>query len=297
MRLLAAFLLLLLPLAHAVSAGAADFAKDSLPQEGVPQGKVTTHPWRSTIYEGTVRNYSVYVPAQYDARRPAALMVFQDGHAYLKPDGSFRTTTVFDNLIHRREMPVTIALFVDPGHQGESPPADPFKSSNRSREYDELSDTYAQFLLKELIPELRKHWNISDDPRMHAIAGLSSGGICAFTAAWQRPDYFHKVLSHIGSYVNINGGHTYPALIRMSESKPIRVLLQDGSNDLDNRFGNWWLANQQMAATLKFRGYDYTFVRDEGVHSGAEGGRALPESLRWLWRDWNTPNPGATKIP
>jgi enterochelin esterase-like enzyme len=296
MRLLVA-LLLLLSLASVAAADAEDFHNDSLPQAGVPQGKVTTQPWRSTIYEGTVRSYSMYVPAQYNPDRPAALMVFQDGHAYLKSDGSFRTTTVFDNLIHQGAMPVTLALFVDPGHQGESPPADPFKSSNRSREYDELSDTYAQFLLKELIPELRKRWNISDDPRMHAIAGLSSGGICAFTAAWQRPDYFHKVLSHIGSYVNINGGHTYPALIRMSEPKPIRILLQDGSNDLDNRFGNWWLANQEMAAALKFRGYDYSFETGEGGHTGEDGGRILPLSLRWLWRDWKDQNPDAQTMP
>jgi enterochelin esterase-like enzyme len=296
MRLLVA-LLLLLSLASVVSADAADFNKDSLPQAGVPQGKVTTQLWRSTIYEGTVRSYSVYVPAQYDPGHPAALMVFQDGHTYLKPDGSFRTATVFDNLIHQGAMPVTLALFVDPGHHGDAPPADPFKSSNRSREYDELSDTYAQFLLKELIPELRKRWNISDDPRMHAIAGLSSGGICAFTAAWQRPDYFHKVLSHIGSYVNINGGHTYPSLIRMSEPKPIRVLLQDGSNDLDNRFGNWWLANQEMAAALKFRGYDYRFEIGEGGHTGEVGGRALPLSLRWLWRDWKAGKLDAATMP
>ena len=164
-------------------------------------------------------------------------------------------------------------------------PENRFRASNRSWEYDELSDRYVSFLIEEMIPEVAKDYHLTNDPKMRAICGISSGGICAFTAAWERPDYFHKVLSHIGSFTDIRGGHVYPALIRKQAKRDIKVYLQDGSGDLDNRFGNWWLANQQMASSLEFRGYDYTFVNGTGGHNGKHGGAILPESLRWLWSD------------
>jgi quercetin dioxygenase-like cupin family protein/enterochelin esterase-like enzyme len=258
---------------------------DSQRQPGVPQGAVTKYAWESKIYPNTRRDYYVYVPAQYDPAKPAALMVFQDGHAYVKEDGDFRAPIVFDNLIHRGEMPVTIGLFVNPGYWGDVPPDNPFRGQNRSSEYDEVTDLYASFIINELVVELKKSYKISDDPKMHAICGLSSGGICAFTAAWFRPDYFHKVLSHIGSFTDIRGGHIYPALIRKSSKRDIKVFLQDGSNDLDNQFGNWWLANQQMASSLNYKGYDFKFVAGTGGHDGKHGGAILPESLRWLWND------------
>ena len=258
---------------------------DSTRQPGVPRGEVTHHEWESEILEGTKRRYALYVPAQYDPAEPAALMVFQDGHAYVDDEGHFRVPTVFDNLIHQGAMPVAIGLFVDPGHRGESYPENPFRNDNRSWEYDSLGDLYARFLIEELVPEVARRYALRDDPRWRAIAGLSSGGICAFTAAWQRPDFFHKVLSHIGSFTNIRGGHEYPAMVRRDAKREIRVFLQDGSGDLDNRFGNWWLANQQMAAALAFRGYDHRFVAGSGAHDGKHGGAILPESLRWLWRD------------
>lgn len=258
---------------------------DSKSHFGVPQGVVTKYAWESKIYPNTKRDYYVYVPAQYDASKPAALMVFQDGHAYVKEDGDFRVPIVFDNLIYRGEMPVTIGLFVNPGYWGDLPPENPFRGQNRSSEYDEVTDLYASFIINELLPELKKNYNISDDPKMHAICGLSSGGICAFTAAWFRPDFFHKVLSQIGSFTDIRGGHIYPALIRKSSKKDIKVYLQDGSNDLDNQYGTWWLANQQMASSLNYRGYDFKFVAGTGTHSGKHGGTILPEALRWLWND------------
>jgi enterochelin esterase-like enzyme len=237
----------------------------------------------SEVFPGTTRDYYVYVPAQYDPGTPAALMVFQDGHAYVKADGDFRVPIVFDNLIHQKAMPVTIGVFIDPGHRGSERPENPFRNSNRSVEYDDLSERYARFLIEEIIPELRKSYALADDARLRAIAGLSSGGICAFTVAWQRPDVFHKVVSHIGSFTNIRGGHEYPAFIRRDAKRDIKVFLQDGSNDLDNDFGNWWLANLQMASALDFRGYDYRFVRGTGGHDGKHGGAILPETLRWLW--------------
>ncbi|HWN94747.1 MAG TPA: alpha/beta hydrolase-fold protein [Methylomirabilota bacterium] len=259
----------------------------SMPQDGVPRGEVIKMPpfTNSVIYPGTVRDWWIYVPKQYNANKAACLMVFQDGASYSRSNGDYRVPIVFDNLIAKNEMPVTVGVFVNPG---EVPAASAEQRSrrNRSFEYDSLGDLYAKFLIQDVLPKVTKKYNITKDPEGRAIGGASSGGICAFTVAWERPDEFRKVLSHIGSFTNIRGGHHYPALIRKTEKKPLRVFLQDGSHDLDNLHGNWPLANQQMAAALKFAGYDYQFVFGEGSHSGKHGGAILPESLRWLWRDY-----------
>ena len=261
---------------------------DSERREGVPQGTVTEHAWRSEVFPGTIRRYWTYVPAQYDAAAPAAVMVFQDGHAYVGETGQFRAPIVFDNLIHEGAMPVTIGIFIDPGHKKEQLPERPGwqpAPENRSFEYDTLSDQYARFLMEEILPEVANSYNLTDDPERRAICGISSGGICAFTVAWERPDAFRKVLSHVGSFTNIRGGHVYPALIRKGDRRPLRIFLQDGSGDLDNEHGSWPLANLEMAAALKYAGYDYQFVYGTGAHSGVHGGAILPESLRWLWRE------------
>ena len=260
---------------------------DSLPQPGIPAGKITTGQFRSQLFPDTVREYSVYVPAAFDGTQPACLMVFQDGHAYADPNGQFRVPTVFDNLIHRGEMPATVAIFVNPGHSGAPLPANRWSASNRSFEYDTLSDQYARFLQQELIPHVQQELqlNLSTDPEDRALCGISSGGICAFTAAWEHPEWFRKVLSHVGSFTNIRGGHNYEALLRKTEKRPLRVFLQAGENDLDNEHGNWWLANQQLQRALQFRGYDHRFVGGQGGHNGRHGGAILPDSLRWLWRD------------
>jgi enterochelin esterase-like enzyme len=273
----------------AASSFAADdymLGPDSQPKDGVPRGAVKgPFQWESQIFPGTLRDYWVYVPAQYDATKPAALMVFQDGGGFVSTNGSYRAQVVFDNLIHAKEMPVTIGLFINPGNV---PPAEEGRRprSNRSFEYDSLGDQYTRFLLEEIIPAVRKDYAITDGREGWAICGNSSGGICAWTVAWERSDKFSKVLSHIGSFTNIRGGHNYPALIRKTEKKPIRVLLQDGSGDLDNLQGNWSLANQQMAAALKFMKYDYQFVYGDGGHNGKHGGSIFPDSLRWLWRGY-----------
>jgi len=274
-------------LGAAALAGDADYklGPDSARQDGVPRGAVTKHTWKSQVFPGTIRDYWLYVPAQYEPAKPACVMVFQDGGSYVKEDGDHRTTIVFDNLIHTGEMPVTIGIFINPG---EIPPSKDGgrPERNRSFEYDTLSDQYARFLLEEILPEVGKTHNLVKDPAGRAIGGISSGGICAFTAAWQRPDAFSKVLSHVGSFTNIRGGHVYPALIRKTPRKPIRVFLQGGSGDLDNEHGNWPLANQAMAAALKFKGYDQRFEFGTGGHSGKHGGAILPDSLRWLWRGY-----------
>lgn len=258
---------------------------DSERQPNVPRGKVTKHILESDIFKGTRREYSVYVPAQYRADRPACVMVFQDGHAYLKEDGDVRTTIVFDNLIHKGEMPVTIGVFVNPGHRGEAFPENRWRANNRSFEYDSLGDQYARFVLEELLPAVGEKYNLSDKAADRAICGASSGGICAFTVAWERPDAFSKVYSMIGSFTNIRGGHVYPSWIRKTAKKPVKVFLQAGRNDLDNTHGHWPLANEQMAAALNFMGWDHKFVYGEGQHNLKHGGAILPDALRWLWAD------------
>lgn len=273
--------------------GPYELTEDSKPKDNVPKGKITRHVFSdSTVYPGTLHEYWVYIPAQYDGKTPAALMVFQDGHAYVGEQSNFRATTVMDNLIAAGEMPITIGVFVEPGHKGEALPKGYWgKRNNRSTEYDTPDDTYARFLIKDLLPEISKGVKITDNPDLRAICGTSSGGICAFKCAWHRPDQFRKVLSTIGSFTNIKGGHIYPALIRKEDVRPIRVFLQAGMNDLDNAHGNWWLANQQMARALAYEDrYDYRFVGGDGGHSSKHGAAIFPDAMRWLWRNWNQEN-------
>ena len=258
---------------------------DSHRQEGVPRGKVTQHRWtESKVFPGTERDWWLYVPAQLDPKTPAKVMVFQDGGGYVKEDGQYRAPVVLDNLIHQKKLPPIVGIFVNPGVMTGQKDAQGKPVSNRSVEYDTLSDAYARFLLEEILPEAGKTVKLSDNPDDRAIIGASSGGICSWTVAWERPDAFRKVLSFIGSFTNIRGGHVYHALIRKTPPKPIRVFLQDGSADLDNAHGNWPLANQEMAAALKFAGYDYKFVYGTEGHNGKHGGAILPEALMWLWR-------------
>ncbi|MDX1946186.1 MAG: alpha/beta hydrolase-fold protein [Pirellulaceae bacterium] len=287
MNRLLRLVLLLLTYAGPLLAADPPTDADRSPQPGVPQGKVTPGVFdQSQIYPGTRRDYSVYVPAQYSPDKPASLMVFMDGSGYAKPDGAFRVPVVFDNLIHQGAMPVTIAVFVNPGTIPAVKPGAKDRS-NRSFEYDSLSDRYARFLVEDFLPVALKGLNVSADPKQRAVCGISSGGICAFTAAWEKPDQFGKVLSHIGSFTNIRGGWAYPGLVRKTKAapKPIRIYLQDGKDDLNNLFGNWPLANEDLAAALRFAGYEHQFVMTEGGHSGNFGGLLLPQALRWLWSE------------
>jgi enterochelin esterase-like enzyme len=278
---------------------------DSEQHDGVPHGRLESFVWTSEVFKGTVRDCWVYIPSQYDGTHPAAVMVFQDGGGYQDVKGSWRVPIVFDNLINKKEMPVTIGIFINPGNDpvknppvkpgdvkpetkpGEKPKKRP-GASNRSFEYDTLSDQYSRFLLEEILPEVSKRYNLklTNDPEGRAIAGLSSGAICAFTVAWQHPESFRKVVSSIGSFTNIRGGGAYPDLIRQAEKKPIRVALQDGSNDLQNSFGKWFEANQAMAAVFKEKGYDYQFIAGDGGHTAKHGGSIFPDTMRWIWRDY-----------
>ncbi len=258
---------------------------DAIAKDDVPHGTVEQMPpWESKIFANTIRDWSIYVPAQYKREQPAALMVFQDGERMRDVKGRWRIPIVLDNLIARGDMPPTIAVFINPGNdksrvqKGNQP-------SNRGFEYDSLGNRYARFLTDEILPEVEKRYRISPDPEMRAIGGSSSGAICAFTVAWERPDHFRKVYSSVGSFTNLRGGNVYPALIRKTEPKPLRVYQADTSGDVDNIAGSWWWANQQMASALSYMGYDARFDQAEGyAHNADFGSSKFPEAMKWLWR-------------
>lgn len=305
MKVLSLLVLLTLPILS-LAAPVDDVYKlgpDSLQQQGVPEGKVVgpLSLESKKVWPGTSRNYWVYVPAQYDGKTPACLMIFQDGHYFVNTKGEYRIPYVFDNLIYRREMPVTIAVFINPGHtpqQTESTDKEwGDKTNNRGMEYNALDDKYATLIIDELLPVLKRDYNLSEKPEDHAIAGASSGAICAFTVAWQRPDVFRKVISTIGSFTNIRGGHVYPDLVLKTEPKPIRVFLQDGLNDnrgmRNGKYDpnwDWHAQNIKMAAALTERHYDVNYTWGIGTHNNKQGGAIMPDMLRWLWRDYPRPD-------
>ncbi|MBS1723884.1 MAG: esterase family protein [Armatimonadetes bacterium] len=254
--------------------------KEAVEQPGVPKGRMEQQPrLTSQVFGGTWHDWWVYTSANLDPAKESNLVVFQDGqwsHSY--------APVFFDNLVAQGDLPQTVAVFVTPGTFTDG-------KSDRSREYDTLSDAYSRFLLDELLPLVEAKYKITHDPMRRCAAGLSSGGICSFTVAWHRPDKFGLVMSWIGSFTNIasgeskrEGGHNYPALIRKTEKKLIRVFLQDGENDLDNEHGNWWLSNQQMAKALQFKGYELMTVWGKGGHSDKQGRAVMADALRWLFQ-------------
>ena len=255
----------------------------------VPKGEVTKYTFdQSQIFPGTVRDYWVYVPRQYDPATPACVYVNQDRIQFNAPE-------VFDQLIAAKEMPVTIGVFVTHGRvlAASDKALDRF---NRSFEYDGLGDNYVRFLLDELLPEVEKKTasdgrslRLSKNGNDRAIGGSSSGAICAFTAAWERPDAFSRVFSSIGTYVGLRGGNAYPTLIRKFEPKPIRIFLQDGSGDLNIYGGDWWMANQEMQRALTFAGYEVNHEWGEGGHNAEHATKIFPTAMKWLWKDWPQP--------
>jgi len=271
---------------------------DSFPQDGVPKGEVRG-PFKlpSTAYPGTFHTYWVYVPAQYDPSVPASLMILNDGQAMMAPTGDVRAQNVMDNLIYRRELPVMIGAFINPGHTPEQP--EPTlsewgdRTTNRPTEYNSLDDKYARVVCDELMPALYKDYNISKDPDLHGIGGASSGAIAAFTVAWERPNDFHKVLSIVGSFVNLRGGHAYSDIVRKSDRKPIRIFLQDGRNDNRGVRANgdydetrdWFFQNVRLMKALTEKGYDVNYAWGLNKHGQKMGGAIFPSMMRWLWRD------------
>jgi enterochelin esterase-like enzyme len=255
--------------------------------------------------------YWIYVPAQYDPKIPAALMVFQDGGWYTDREGNIPTLDAIDNLIAQKKIPVMICVFINPGDVTDSPGTPTYtfvkaysdkwhrtlKDSMRSTLYDTVSDRYAKFLRDEVLAEIASKYNIRKDAYSHAITGLSSGGICSFNAAWQIPDLFSRVISWIGSFDSIqwkedpnvpDGGQDYPSKILHETKRNIRVWLQDGSGDLEiERYGSWPLANLRMANALKMKGYDFHFSFGKGTHNAGHGAAQFPEEMIWLWRDYD----------
>src|SRR5580692_8074731 len=271
---------------------------DSLPQDGVPQGEIRG-PFKidSKAYPGTFHTYWIYVPAQYDATIPASLMIFNDGQAYMAPTGDLRAQNVMDNLIYRREIPVMIGVFINPGRTPEQPEPTPQnwgdQTTNRGTEYNTPDDKYARVITEELMPVLYKEYSISKDPEQHGIGGSSSGAIAAFAVAWERPNELRKVLSNVGSFVDIRGGYVYPERVLESAKKPIRVFLCDGRTDnrgigRDGRYDekrDWFLQNVRLMKALTEKGYDVNYSWGMNLHGQKFGGAILPEMMRWLWRD------------
>jgi sugar lactone lactonase YvrE/enterochelin esterase-like enzyme len=267
-------------------------SEDSKPHAGVPQGEVRgPFEWKSEIFPGTVRKYWIYVPQQYDPTLKTCVLVVQDGLGLAK---GWHLVPVLDNLIHKKEIPVQIGIFIEPGVL-PAPNENAQPRFNRSYEYDALGDRYARFLIEEILPEVRKTVNFSDDPNDRAIAGASSGAICAFNVAWERPDQFRRVISTIGTFVGLRGADVFPTLIRKYEPKPIRVFLADGSSDLNIYAGDWWVANQDMLSALKYSNYDVAHAWGDGGHNSRHGSQIMPDALRFIWHDY--PNPIDTPPP
>ena len=284
---------------------------DSIPQPGVPKGKlVGPLEFKSKAIPNTVRRYWIYVPVKYDPKSPPNLLVFQDGQRAINPQGPLNIPVVLDNLIAKGDIPQTLGIFITPGNTGAEHYPDNLGTGNpnhRAQEYDALSDAYTRMLIDEIMPEVAKTYKFTDDPKKRAIGGTSSGAICAWTVAWHRPEAFGNVISMIGSYTSIGyvpatadhpmipGGDTYPGLIRKNPIRPIRIFLQDGTADLNNEHGNWHLANEQMVSALQWANanadekkipgarYDVRFEWGDGAHSDVHGGWLLPGILRWMF--------------
>src|SRR5450432_314834 len=286
-------------------------------QPGVPSGTLSAKiVHTSRIYDGMKSEYWIYVPAEYDAKVPAGLMVFQDGGGYIDRDGNNPTLNVIDNLIAQKKIPVMIAVFINPGDIGDSPGTPTYtfvkaysdkwhrslKDSMRSTLYDTVSDRYGRFLRDEVLAEVGAKYNLRKDAYSHAITGLSSGGICSFNVAWQLPDQFGRVISWIGSFTSIqwkedpnlsDGGQDYPEKVLRESKRNLRVWLQDGSEDMENdRYGSWPLANLRMANALKLKEYDFHFSFGKGTHNSGQGAAEFPEAMIWLWRDYDSARTG-----
>ncbi len=262
----------------------------ALAQTTAYKGNVTKYAYKSAKnFPGSTYDYWIYVPGIPAPPIGYALMVFFDGGGFINETGRFKAAEVFDKLIAAGDMPPTLGLFINPGVM---PPLDPntqMARFNRSYEYDGLGDRNAKFLLEEILPEVAKLHKITDDPSLRGLGGSSSGAIAAFTVAWNRPDSFRRVLSYIGSYVNLRGGDGYADLVRKTEPKPLRIFLQDGSSDLNIYSGSWWLANQALATSLEYSGYDVRFDRGTDGHNSNHSSRIFVESLQWLWANWKQP--------
>ena len=268
---------------------AVGYNPDSYPKPGVPKGKLSEQMTiTSKIYDGMKANYWVYASAGVDPNVPAALMVWQDGQNLIRELQGMRLITVTDNLVAQGLVPPIVHVMIQPGTSPEG-------RAMRSVEYDTVSDRYPRFLMEEVLPEVEKMYKLRPDGYSRAIAGESSGGICAFNAAWYMPEKFARVHSAVGSFTSIqwrskennDGGNVYPFMVRKETRRNIRVWMSDGADDLENNHGSWPMQNIQMANSLKFREYDFHFRFGTAAHGGAQASLDLPESLAWLWRGYD----------
>jgi enterochelin esterase family protein len=270
---------------------------DSKSMEGVPKGRfIGPKVIPSNVFPGTQHTYWVYVPAQYDPAQPAAIMIFNDGQAMMAEPGDVQAHHVLDNLIFRREIPVMLAVFINPGRRPDQPEPTPRdwgdRNTNRPDEYNPPNDKYARVIVEELMPALKAEYNISPDPELHGIMGASSGGCAAFAVAWFRPNDFRKVITFVGSFTDLRGQYIYPELVMESEKKPIRIFMQDGRNDNRALRGDsynpkrdWFLQNVRLMQALTKKGYEVNYVWGIGNHGQKQGGAIFPDMMRWLWRD------------
>jgi enterochelin esterase family protein len=268
---------------------AVGYNPDSYPKQGVPKGKPgSKQTIVSKVFDGMKADYWVYASPGVDPGVPAPLMVWQDGQGLIGEFSSQRLSTVTENLVHQKLIPPMVHVMIQPGTA-------PDGKALRSVEYDTVSDRYARFLMEEVLPEVEKVYKLRPDGYSRAIGGSSSGGICAFNVAWLLPDKFARVHSTVGSFTSIqwhpeeklDGGNVYPFKVRKEPKRNIRIWMSDGSDDLENNHGSWPMQNIQMANSLKLREYDFHFRFGTAAHGGAQFALDLPESLAWLWRDYD----------
>jgi enterochelin esterase-like enzyme len=268
----------------------ASFTEESYPQAGVPQGKLSEAiTIESKLYPGLKARMWYYVPARWDGKTPLPMQFWGDGQFYTaNRNDAYHLLDTFDNLFAAKRIPLMANVFVEPGTAPQR--------NIRSIEYDTVDERFGHFLLEEVLPAVEKHIPLRKDGYSRALVGESSGGICAFNAAFLMPDQFSRVLSWIGSFAALQtsdqqptGGAAYPVIVRRTDKKNIRVWLQDGAEDQENpRAGSWPLANIHLANSLKLKTYDYHFSFGVGTHSQRQGSAELPESLVWLWRDYDS---------
>jgi len=276
----------------------AAFGPDSYPQPGSPQKVTGPLVIESKIYPEMKANVWYYVPAQWDGATPLAVQIWGDGQMYVQRPGNLRVLDALDNLTAQKRIPLMVNIFIQPGTAAGKP-------QMRSIEYDTVDDTYARYLLEEILPEIGKSVKLRADGYSRAMVGESSGGICAFNAAFLKPGEFSRVLSWIGSFAALQtsaahpaGGAEYPIMARREPKRNIRVWLQDGAEDQENpRAGSWPLANIHLANSLKLKGYDYHFSFGSGNHNQNQGAAELPESLTWLWRDYDPSKTSREFVP
>lgn len=269
----------------------ASYNPDSYPLPGVPRGKLSEKKTlASKIYPNMTANYWVYVNPGADTVHGAPLMVWQDGETIIGNQDllRLRLQIVSDNLVAKGLIPPMVHVLIQPGQK-------PGERRMRSIQYDTVSDAYGRYLLEEVLPDVEKTYKLRQDAYSRAVAGASSGAICAFNVAWYHTDSFSRVLSHIGSYTalqwrpeeGLDGGYIVSHKVGREEKKNIRVWLSDGADDGESRVGSWPLSNIELANALKLRGYDFHFRFGTSLHAIAQGAMDLPESLAWLWRDYD----------